>query len=501
MSGAGQSSSSRRAKKRIAQITPPPTTSDGKKESDTQAKANENSSNFRSSIIPPKAPKSEGIKSDVQKTSKIASMFERQKENNNSGTNLNRNPVIRNQSASNVVMAQNKPKTLDLKPKAAPAPAPPKTQVIEVFEYDPMLGYCTVKRKTVPITEGPASAGADNNVQSPSVSANLSFLQSPTQPPPTPSKPDTATEAEQPAFKEKPEEPQQEKDKSISTQEQDNSEIISQGNEKSVDENENDIPTSSGTSSKENKVPNNQTKKASGAPLVPLTGMSKYDDIPFPWIFGQKTIPEPPKSKPPKLPKSVNSKLPMPKMNNASAPATSTETGKKETPAPVQAAPAPTEIKVEIEEDTKVNVKVTKPPEKTEESTTRKESKEKKSSDSKGANEAKEWYWDYDEECWKECDPDEEYEWEYIDDEDEDKNKSTNEEIQATVKLSDKSKSQQNTLESSKDVKNSADSVTKKDRKADLPKDESKIINIFELAHLRVRPITCNCIEMPMFRF
>ena len=115
-------------------------------------------------------------------------MFERQKENNNSGTNLNRNPVIRNQSASNVAMAQNKPKTLDLKPKAAPAPAPPKTQVIEVFEYDPMLGYCTVKRKTVPITEGPASAGADNNVQSPSVSANLSFLQSPTQPPPTPSK-------------------------------------------------------------------------------------------------------------------------------------------------------------------------------------------------------------------------------------------------------------------------------------------------------------------------
>ena len=91
-------------------------------------------------------------------------MFERQKENNNSGTNLNRNPVIRNQSASNVAMAQNKPKTLDLKPKAAPAPAPPKTQVIEVFEYDPMLGYCTVKRKTVPITEGPASAGADNNV-------------------------------------------------------------------------------------------------------------------------------------------------------------------------------------------------------------------------------------------------------------------------------------------------------------------------------------------------
>ena len=90
-------------------------------------------------------------------------------------------------------------------------------------------------------------------------------------------------------------------------------------------------------------------------------------------------------------------------------------------------------------------------------------------------NEAREWYWDYDQECWKECDPDEEYEWEYIEDEEEDKNKATNEtEIQATVKLNDKSKSQQNTLEASKDEVGTG----KKDKKSDLPKDECKFSNI-----------------------
>ena len=35
--------------------------------------------------------------------------------------------------------------------------------------------------------------------------------------------------------------------------------------------------------------------------------------------------------------------------------------------------------------------------------------------------EAKEYYWDYEENCWRECDDDEEYEWEYIDSEEEDK--------------------------------------------------------------------------------
>ena len=59
----------------------------------------------------------------------------------------------------------------------------------------------------------------------------------------------------------------------------------------------------------------------------------------------------------------------------------------------------------------------------------------------------------------------EEYEWEYIDDDDNDnKNNSTNQEIQATVKLTDKSK--KNSVESG--------SVDSKDRKADLSKDESK---------------------------
>ena len=56
--------------------------------------------------------------------------------------------------------------------------------------------------------------------------------------------------------------------------------------------------------------------------------------------------------------------------------------------------------------------------------------------------EAKEWYWDYDEGIWKECDPDEEYEWEYIDDEDNEENKTNCLDIQATVKLAESNKNQ-----------------------------------------------------------
>ena len=425
------SSSSRRAVKRGAQITPPPLNEEKKENSNASTKEQE-ATNFRSSIIPPKAPKPELQRSgtsDMAKTSKIASMFERQNDNNNSGTNLSKNAIMRNQSSSNI-NAMNKPKTLDLKLKQAPAQVQ-KTQVIEVFEYDPLLGYCTVKRKTVPINENPET------VQSPSVSANLTFIQSPT----NEEKNDNLTNT---AFT------------NIEKEEKDKSESISQEQEKSFCENES--PSSSGTSSKENKVPNSQEKKSGEAAMIPLTGISKYDDIPFlNNILGQKTIPEPPKSKPPKLP---DSKLPMPKMNTAA------NKEKKE-------------IKVEIEEDTQVNVTVTVPhekiiPQEKEEPNT-KTSEDEKQKKNSGVNEAREWYWDYDQECWKECDPDEEYEWEYIEDEEEDKNKTTNEEIQATVKLNDKSKSQQNTLEASKD-----EAGARKDKKSDLPKDECKFLKIRE---------------------
>ena len=110
-----QTSSSRRAKKRFAQITPPPSGEEGKKEQQSS----------RAQIIPAKAAKPD--KGEVNKKSKIASyqgMFEKQKENNNSGTSLNRN-----RSSSIVAgLAGNKAK------QVAPAAPVQKTQVIEVFD-------------------------------------------------------------------------------------------------------------------------------------------------------------------------------------------------------------------------------------------------------------------------------------------------------------------------------------------------------------------------------
>ena len=436
-----QSSSSRRAQKRVAQITPPPVTCDAKKETDAlSSKISENNSNFRSSIIPPKASKPDSQKpapapSDNPKTSKIASMFERPNESNNTN-NMNLN---RNKSSSNVFgMAQNKPKTLDIKPKAAAAPVP-KTQVIEVFEYDPLLGYCTVKRKTVPISEV-----VPDTVQSPSVSANLSFLNT------SPTENDSEKQStKEEIIEERVNSPEHNEAVDVSESQNDN--------EKSYGDNEN--ASSSGTSSKENKAPN---KNASEVPMsgIPLSSMSKYD-IPFlNNILGQKAIPEPPKSKPPKLPKSVDSKLPMPRVSGTT-PATNDH--KKE--APKKDNTTKTDIKIKVEEEINVNVTMTKLPEKIEEKVPiQKEVQEKKKED-KSENAAREWYWDYDKNCWQECDPDEEYEWEYIDDDDNDnKNNSTNQEIQATVKLTDKSK--KNSVESG--------SVDSKDRKADLSKDESK---------------------------
>ena len=53
--------------------------------------------------------------------------------------------------------------------------SPTSCQVVEVFEYDPLLGYCTVKRKTVPVLEV-SEHGATPPPHSAS-SVNLSYLQ------------------------------------------------------------------------------------------------------------------------------------------------------------------------------------------------------------------------------------------------------------------------------------------------------------------------------------
>ena len=47
--------------------------------------------------------------------------------------------------------------------------------MVEVFEYDPLLGYCTVKRKTVPILE--VSEHGSTPPPTTTASVNLNFLQ------------------------------------------------------------------------------------------------------------------------------------------------------------------------------------------------------------------------------------------------------------------------------------------------------------------------------------
>ena len=122
--------------------------------------------------------------------------------------------------------------------------------MIEVFEYDPMLGYCTVKRKTVPLTP----------VVTEPVSANLSFLQTKEDTPP-PTKPEPETSLTEPVSAPLSE-PEAEIQQEVSE--------VEQG----------EAATSSGTSSKENQIPNIVRQDTPGTALIPLSSMSKYD-IPF----------------------------------------------------------------------------------------------------------------------------------------------------------------------------------------------------------------------------
>jgi hypothetical protein len=144
--------------------------------------------------------------------------------------------------------------------------------------------------------------------------------------------------------------------------------------------------------------------------LVPASSISKYD-IPFflAKLINNKPIPEPPKSKPPCLPTSIEHGLIASKTN-------STTTKPKES----------------VVED-----------------------------------EAKDWYWDYEECVWKECDPKDEYEWEYMDSEEEKKV----EEIVETKKVEESTK------------KTTKEAKTGKHKKS---RDKSKFYSNFRV-HLMMR--------------
>ena len=65
-----------------------------------------------------------------------------------------------------------------------------------------------------------------------------------------------------------------------------------------------------------------------------------------------------------------------------------------------------TDIKVEAPKDQENTVTVTVAKKDTATETKKKDSKKsEETSGGKALDEAKEWYWDYDNNCWKECDP------------------------------------------------------------------------------------------------
>ena len=381
--------SSRKAKKRTAQLTPPPAY-DTKQKNDTVKSlpgipVNHTTNGSSISVIPSKAAKSDN---EHNKAIKIASIFEKQLD-----------AVKITQPAPKSVP---KPVLADQPRKQnVQVPPSPKTHVIEVYEYDPLLGYCTVKRKTVPIEEVVENQS--------SLSVNMSFLNS---------------------NKDKSNEDTKTHENSIPVDsKQDNSKDQLVGNKEYLKE-EDQSGRSSNGSSKENKLPNKQnqpksSEKESLKPLVPQTSILHYDNhIVSAILEGTmgKSIPEPPRFKPPSLPEEVGHALKLPQIKRSvslyededMAPVvmepTSTESTLESPKVQVTTDTTPpiADIKVEViaEKETEVNVTVTRP--------------EKPTASKAGCpEEAKEFYWDYEENCWKECDSDEEYEWEYIDSEEE----------------------------------------------------------------------------------
>ena len=370
------STSSRRAKKRVAQLTPPPIHEEKSKSSfDTEYHSGcKNVINLNgcgsSSVIPNKAAKQD---SNFTKMGKIASMFEKTEE-------IKKPQKLQIKSKNAMESHDDKQKTIQQVPQS------PRTMVVEVFEYDPMLGYCTVKRKTVPIEQ-------EESIRKDSMtSINLSYLQSPTK--------DIISKPDEPK-----EEDSDHKAEPISSESNEAASVSGITNECL---NSNSIHSSQ--SSMKNKIPLKRPSFVEG--LVPLSSMSKYD-IPFlgPLLANMgKSIPAPPKSKPPSLPKSAAADVSLPKLRaSKSISEDEIKTLEIEATPDLETKSAPrTDIKVEVEEKEQNVVNITVP----------KQDSTHNDIDHK-PEEAKEWYWDYEASCWKECEADEEYEWEYLDSEDE----------------------------------------------------------------------------------
>jgi hypothetical protein len=223
---------------------------------------------------------------------------------------------------------------------------------------------------------------------------------------------------------------------------------------------------------------------AAKVPMIPLSSINKYD-IPF---LGQllgasmnksqpAVIPEPPKSKPPSLPVSVEKVLPLLTISQVSGHSQNNSSTNKNPDAVLvpadnmsskcehlgekvclsveyerksiseQHATSATVIVTQFnckDESNKNNVviketlaqstlecktalQVVTPTATTSESitTATKQVNNTNSTVNKCGGE-KEWYWDYDDNCWKECDPDEDYEWEYIESDDDNNDGNNN---------------------------------------------------------------------------
>ena len=448
------STSSRRAKKRYAPLSPPPVIEDKLISQNETAPVSSASKSLngitesRSSLIPPKAAKSDA---ESNKMGKISSIFQKS-DPGKLTTNIKLNSI----NVNNVSNTSNSSIGGELLKKAPVLLAPIKTQVIEVFEYDPLLGYCTVKRKTVPIDE-------KETLSEPSKSINISYLKT--------------SDSEKPTQEISP---------------NDNSENMAQqsltvtdtiGKTKSILSQSTPSPAmddlispvaslsqkaesnpSSNTSSKENKVPNKSPSKKSSIetepskPLIPMSSMSKYD-IPFLGVLfaanNGKSIPGPPKCKPPSLPPNIEKALP-----KLSRPAP------EETPK-ISSEPKPQpklDIKVELvkEKDTVINVTIPKP---------EKHAQKHKSSK---PEEAKEWYWDYEENCWKECDPEEEYEWEYIESDEEKEKEPVQHEVIVLPRKTNSVQNEESII--SKNVCSTPGTEKDNSKLPDLQKDASKTI-------------------------
>ena len=396
------SSSSRRALKRIAQVSPPPNNDDKTKPSETCHNVGAKIIGSGSSQIPIKAAKPD---MEPSKSVKIASMFEKQ----------NNNMQLSNNKTMNNVAKPSLPNLAEQTKKNAIQPTLSiKTQIIEVFEFDPLLGYCTVKRKTVPINDTETTIGQNSN----SVNLQSSISEY------IPGTSCKEEESEQNVLIQSISEANKQSEKTT---------LSSSGTNESTNSlAPNDVSgPSSNTSSKENKVPNKQISKKKleegPKPLVPLSSISKYD-IPFIGTLlaanMSKSIPEPPKSKPPSLPDSVGKSLMLPKFKRSVS---------ESEPKPVPDPKPVTEKKPSSTADMKVKVEVLeekKPVVDADISKQEKPSTSKANSSKQG--EAGDWYWDYEENCWRVCDPDEEYEWEYIESDEEKNEKNVKDQAQTT---------------------------------------------------------------------